>query len=100
MVDLGYLGLANLGSVQRNLSTPALYEEAVRRREGTVAHYGPLVVRTGQYTGRSAKDKYIVLEPSSEDKIWWGPYNQSITPELFDGLRRRLAAYLQGRDVF
>ena len=99
-MDLGYLGLANLGSILQNLSTPALFEEAVRRREGTVAHYGPLVVRTGQYTGRSAKDKYIVLEPTTEDRIWWGPYNHPISPALFDGLRRRLAAYLQGRDVF
>jgi phosphoenolpyruvate carboxykinase (ATP) len=100
MLDLTYLGLANLGSVHRNLTTPVLYEEAVRRHEATVAHLGPLVVRTGQYTGRSAKDKYIVREPGSEDRIWWGKYNQPIEPEVLDGLRRRLAAYLQGRNVF
>ena len=100
MVDLTYLGLANLGSVHRNLTTPVLYEEAVRRHEAAVAHLGPLVVRTGQYTGRAGKDKYIVREPGSEERIWWGKYNQPIEPEVFDGLRRRLAAYLQGRDVF
>jgi phosphoenolpyruvate carboxykinase (ATP) len=99
-MDLTYLGLANLGSAHRNLTSPVLYEEAVRRHEGTVAHLGPLVVRTGQYTGRSAKDKYIVREPGSEDRIWWGKYNHPIEPDVFDGLRRRLAAYLQGRDVF
>ena len=55
MADLSYLGLSNLGTVHHNLSTPALYEEAVRRREGWIAHLGPLVVRTGQYTGRSAE---------------------------------------------
>ncbi|UCC48749.1 MAG: phosphoenolpyruvate carboxykinase [Gemmatimonadota bacterium] len=100
MPDLSYLGLKNLGAVHHNLSTPALYEEAIRRREGWIAHLGPLVVRTGQYTGRSAEDKFIVREPSSEDKIWWGKQNRPIEPEYFERLLIRLQAYLQGRDIF
>jgi phosphoenolpyruvate carboxykinase (ATP) len=100
MVDLSSLGITNVGYVFRNLSTPALYEEAIRRREGSVAHLGPLVVRTGQYTGRSADDKFIVREASSEDKIWWGNYNRPFDPEHFELLKIRLQAYLQGRDVF
>ncbi len=54
-----------------NLTTAALYEQAIQRGEGTVAHKGPLVVQTGQYTGRSPNDKYVVREPSSEKDIWW-----------------------------
>ena len=100
MVDLSALGITNLGYVFRNMSTPGLYEEAIRRREGAVAHLGPLVVRTGQYTGRSADDKFIVCEPSSEDKIWWGKHNKPFDPEHFELLKIRLQAYLQGRDVF
>jgi phosphoenolpyruvate carboxykinase (ATP) len=100
MVDLSALGITNVGYVFRNLSTPGLYEEAIRRREGAVAHLGPLVVRTGQYTGRSADDKFIVREPSSEDKIWWGKHNKPFDPEHFELLKIRLQAYLQGRDVF
>jgi phosphoenolpyruvate carboxykinase (ATP) len=100
MPDLADLGLKNLGTIYHNLSTPALYEEAVRRHEGWVAHLGPLVVRTGQYTGRSAEDKFVVREPSSDDKIWWGKHNRPIDPEHFDRLLIRLQAYLQGRDVF
>jgi phosphoenolpyruvate carboxykinase (ATP) len=100
MVDLSYIGLSNLNSVHRNRTTPVLYEEAVRRREGSVAHLGPLVVRTGQYTGRSAKDKYIVAEAPVEDKVWWGAYTQRIEHDTFAALKLRLAAYLQGRDVF
>ena len=65
-----------------------------------MAHLGALVTRTGTYTGRSAGDKFVVREPSSEDKIWWGDYNRPIEPGHFDGLKRRLHAYLQGRDVF
>jgi phosphoenolpyruvate carboxykinase (ATP) len=100
MLDLSDLGITNTGVVYHNLSTPALYEEAIRRREGLLSHLGPLVVRTGQYTGRSPKDKFIVREPGSQDKVWWGAHNQPFEPERFDGLLARLEAYLQGRDVF
>jgi phosphoenolpyruvate carboxykinase (ATP) len=100
MPDLSYLGLRNLGSVFHNLATPALAEEAIRRREAWLVHLGPLVVRTGQYTGRSADDKFIVREPTSEEEIWWGKHNRPIEPEHFERLKIRLQAYLQGRDVF
>lgn len=100
MVDLSSLGIENVANVYHNLSTPALYEQAVQRREGAVAHLGPLVVRTGQYTGRSPKDKFIVRDPEFTQDIWWGEHNQPIEQESFDILLTRLQAYLQGRDVF
>ena len=81
-------------SLQANLSTAALYEAAIRDREGVIAADGPLVVRTGKHTGRSPKDKFIVREPSSEDKIWWGEVNQPISEEHYDRLRARLVDYL------
>jgi phosphoenolpyruvate carboxykinase (ATP) len=71
------LGL-NIGSVYWHTFTPALYEEAIRRYEGMVSHLGPLVIRTGQYTGRLPKDKILVPEPSSEQKIWQRLYNRDI----------------------
>jgi phosphoenolpyruvate carboxykinase (ATP) len=82
-----------------NLTTGALYEQAIQRREGFVAHKGPLVVHTGQYTGRSPNDKYIVREPSSEKDVWWDAA-KSFEPERYARLKARLTAYLQGRDVF
>ena len=98
--NLKQLGLENLGDVHWNLSTPALYEEAIRRYEGLLSHLGPLVVRTGQFTGRLPKDKFIVREPSSESKVWWGKVNRPIAPDKFDALHHRLCAYLQGKDIF
>ena len=93
-------GIHNVGVAHWNYSTPALYEEAIRRREGMLAHLGPFVVRTGHHTGRSPKDKFIVKEASSDKNIWWGDVNRPI-PELnFDRLHRRMTAYLQGRDIF
>lgn len=94
------LGLRNLGNIYWNLSTPALYEEVVRRREGSISHLGPLVVHTGHHTGRSPDDKFIVREKTSQDKINWGKINRPFDEAKFDGLFAKLGAYLQGRDVF
>lgn len=93
-------GIHNINAVHWNLSTPRLYEEAICRREGRLAHLGPLLVRTGQHTGRSPNDKFIVREPSSADKVWWGKVNRAIEPAQFETLHRRLLAYLQGKDLF
>jgi phosphoenolpyruvate carboxykinase (ATP) len=98
--DLEKDGIKNTGFVYWNLSTPLLYEEAIRRREGRMAHLGPLVVRTGEHTGRSPNDKFVVKEPSSEDKVWWGPVNKAMAAERFASLQHRLLAYLQGKDLF
>ena len=89
-------GLKNVGRVYWTANTPILYEQIVRRREGVIAHLGPIVVRTGHFTGRSPDDKLIVREKSSEDKIWWGPVNTPMNPAKFDTLYFRLLAYLQG----
>ena len=93
-------GIRNANTVWWNLSTPALYEQAVQRHEGLVAHLGPLVTRTGQYTGRSPKDRFIVKEPSTENTVHWGRVNVPFEPERYEVLRARLTAYLQGRDLF
>jgi phosphoenolpyruvate carboxykinase (ATP) len=93
-------GITNVNEVYWNLPTSRLYEEAIRRREGLIAHLGPIVVRTGHHTGRSANDKFIVREPSTEDDIWWGKVNRPFDPEIFDDLYAHLLAYLQGRDLY
>jgi phosphoenolpyruvate carboxykinase (ATP) len=93
-------GILHAGNVHWNLSTPALYEEAIRRREARLGHLGPLVVRTGQHTGRSPNDKFIVREPSCADKVWWGKVNRALEPEQFQRLKQRFLAYWQGRDLF
>ena len=93
-------GIKNVGNVYRNLPTPALYEQIVRRREGLISHLGPIVVRTGHHTGRSPYDKFIVKEKSSEEKIWWGKENRPFDITRFNYLYHRLLAYLQGKDIY
>ena len=94
------LGIVRSGRVHWNLSTAALYEEAVRRREGLIAAEGPLVCRTGQHTGRSPNDKFVVREPSSEGHVQWGPVNRPIDEAKFDALHRDLMLYLQDRELY
>ncbi|MFH1686037.1 MAG: phosphoenolpyruvate carboxykinase [bacterium] len=93
-------GLTNVGKVHWNHNTPLLYEDIVRRNEGHVLHLGPVAVRTGLHTGRAAKDKFIVRESLSQDKVWWGPVNKEFSPEKFEMMFRRLQAYLQGRQLW
>jgi phosphoenolpyruvate carboxykinase (ATP) len=98
--DLKHQGIRNVAAVHWNLPTSALYEKIVSRGEGLIAHLGPVVVRTGAYTGRSPKDKFIVQEPSSSHNIHWGEENQPFTSEKFDLLHYRLLAYLQGKELY
>src|SRR5512142_2384339 len=88
-------GIVNLARAYWNLSVPALVEEAVRRKEGVIAVEGPVSFRTGQHTGRSPNDKFVVREPSSEHRIWWGKVNRAISPEQFDLLHNELLEYLE-----
>ena len=93
-------GLHNLWSAWWNMPSSALYDTAVRNREGVTVHLGPLAVRTGQHTGRSPNDRFVVKEPSTEDKVWWGKINLPLDLEHFRVLRRRMLSYLEGKQVF
>ena len=87
-------------NVQWNLGVAQLYEEAIRRSEGIVAAEGPLVCSTGQHTGRSPNDKFIVKEPSSEHNVAWGAVNRPLSAAAFDRVATRMVASLKGRDLF
>ncbi len=93
-------GINNYTRVFYNPTAPELYEPAIRRQEGLLAHRGPLVVRTGQFTGRAPNDKFIVREPVSEDKIWWSEVNRPFDPQHFERIHHRMLAYLQGKEIY
>ena len=98
--DLQEHGLHNLGTVYWNLSTVRLLEESLHRGEGRLAANGSLLVRTGQYTGRSPKDRFIVSDEISEKSVDWGEVNRPMSPQHFERLFQKTRAYLQGCDVF
>ena len=94
------VGIVDPASVFWNLSTAALYEEAIVRREGTVVAGGPLLCRTGQHTGRSPKDRFLVDEPTSAGNVDWGSVNRSISIDHFDAVHRVVSEHLRGKDLF
>lgn len=93
-------GLAPEREVHWNLTPPALYEHAVRRREGVIAEHGALCVVTSPHTGRSPNDKFVVREPGSSEHVWWDWVNQPITPEQFERLHRDVVRHLNGQELF
>jgi phosphoenolpyruvate carboxykinase (ATP) len=93
-------GLRVGGRVLRNPTTSELYAAALERGEAVIAEDGPLVVDTGRFTGRSPKDKFVVREPGSDERIWWSDVNAEISEAHFDGLRRKVVAHLEGGDVY
>ncbi|HIB05104.1 MAG TPA: phosphoenolpyruvate carboxykinase (ATP) [Candidatus Marinimicrobia bacterium] len=98
--DLGLdqLGLLDLTNVHRNLPVKELVDDIVKNGEGVIGLRGAAMVDTGIYTGRSPKDKYIVDEPSSNDKIWWGPVNRKISEDIFNTLYEKVVNYYNSAD--
>ncbi len=98
--ELDNYGIRGAARVYWNLTSPELYEEVARRNEGMLSNQGALLVDTGEHTGRAAKDKAIVREPSSEQQVFWGEVNKEISPEKFNALKVRMMAHAAGRDLF
>ncbi len=92
-------GFRNLQAVNWNLPAPELYERAVIRGEGHIARGGALVALTGQHTGRSASDKFIVCDSASDKQVWWDN-NKAMTPAHFEALFHAMVAYAQGRELY
>jgi phosphoenolpyruvate carboxykinase (ATP) len=92
-------GFKNLGNVYYNLTAPKLYEESLRRGESVLADGGALVAETGAHTGRSAKDKFIVRDETTESTVWWDN-NGAISPANFDALYEDFLKHAETRDLF
>ena len=99
-VGLDAHGIDPQGAVWWNLPVAALYERALASGDAALAEGGPLVVSTGAHTGRAPKDKYVVREPGSEDRVWWGAVNQPIDAAVRASLGERLRAHLGAGDVY
>src|SRR5262245_5222200 len=91
------LGQAN---VHLNLSPAMLVEESLRRHEARLCSNGAIVGETGTRTGRSPKDKFVVKDAITTDKVNWGTVNQPFSSEQFDALYVRVLDHLKGKDLF
>ncbi|MEM4728969.1 MAG: phosphoenolpyruvate carboxykinase (ATP) [Thermoplasmata archaeon] len=98
--QLERLGIRPLGRLRYNLPVARLVELALARSEGMLAEGGAFVVRTGKYTGRSPRDRFIVDTPAVHNKVHWGEANQPMDREKFETLLERQMDYLRGRELF
>src|SRR5262249_36053697 len=95
--DLRPHGILNPGGVRANLAAAEFTELALARGEGFLAYRGALVARTGERTGRSPLDRYVVGNAQTQPDVWWGRHNQPLDRAAFERLREKVLAYLQGR---
>jgi phosphoenolpyruvate carboxykinase (ATP) len=92
-------GIATNATIFANLGTAPLVEHAVKNGEGVLSKDGPFVVATGQHTGRSAKDKFIVKDETTADTVWWGKTNVPMDPAHFAALKADFLAELAKKDT-
>ena len=96
-IDLA--GLKTSGAVSYNLTPAELYEESIGRGEAELTAHGAIVAKTGQHTGRSAKDKFIVRDAQTKDVIWWDN-NKAMAPDAFETLRRDMLKHASDLDLY
>jgi len=92
-------GIETAATIHWNLATAPLVERAVSRGEGKLAKDGPIVVKTGKHTGRSAQDKFTVRDGETEHTVWWGKSNKPMSPEAFAALKADFLSHLRTRDT-
>lgn len=90
--------LINGSNAHVQLSVPQLVEKVLMKKEGILTSAGAVSVATGKYTGRSPKDKFIVKDAITENKVDWGSVNQPTSQEIFDKLYAKVLEYLKNKD--
>ncbi len=98
--NLKELGLGNIDKAHWNLTPEQLTQIALDLGQGRLSDTGALVINTGEFTGRSPKDRFIVFDEKTEESVWWGDINIKFTPENFDKLHAKINDYLAGKEVY
>ncbi len=95
------LGLGNVRNAYWNLEPAELVEDVIIQGEGFLTDTGALAIETGEFTGRSPQDKFIVRDDITENTIWWeGSFNNSFDPDKIEPLLHRMQAYAMNKDVY
>lgn len=99
-VGLDRHGITEAGDVYWNLPPAELYEHAIRAGDGIIADNGAIACTTGEHTGRSPKDKFLVEESSSKDAIWWGPVNKTMSEAHFESLHKKIIHHYRSKNLY
>lgn len=98
-ISIESYGIKN-ATVKYQLTSEQLHEETLQKNQGKEASSGALAVNTGEFTGRSPKDRFIVKDDITKDRVWWGNINIPFEPDAFDALYKRITEYLSGKEVY
>ena len=98
-ISLKALGITST-SVYYQLSPAHLHEQTIALQQGFEASSGALAINTGEFTGRSPKDRFIVKDSITKDKIWWGDINIPFSPTAFDKLYTKVITYLNDKELY
>lgn len=98
-ISLEEYGIKN-AKVNYQLSPEALHDISVSKGLGVEASSGALAVNTGEFTGRSPMDRFIVKDDITKDRVWWGDINIAFEPEKFDKLYDKVVDYLSEKELF
>jgi phosphoenolpyruvate carboxykinase (ATP) len=99
MISLEQYGIKN-ATVNYNLSSDELHDLTIAKGQGVEAASGALAINTGEFTGRSPKDRFIVKDAKTEDEIWWGDINIPFEGDKFQKLYDKVVNYLSEKEVF
>lgn len=98
-ISLEKYGIKN-ANVNYQLSSEQLHDIAIKEGQGVEASSGALAVKTGEFTGRSPKDRFIVKDDITKDRVWWGPVNIPFNSDVFEKLYNKVSAYLSNKDLY
>ena len=98
--SISQIGLGHVEMAYWNLHPSELVEETIARGQGVLTDVGALAVDTGEFTGRSPKDKFVVHDANTKDSVWWGDVNNRFEEDKFDVLHHRMLAYLAGKEIW
>src|SRR5690606_25915524 len=98
--NLSYLQIHAGKKVNYQLSVPELVEDAIKKGEGYLVESGALTADTGQFTGRSPKDRFIVEDDITRDAVWWGNINQPISSDVINALYKKVGEHLSNEEIY
>ncbi|WP_166960811.1 phosphoenolpyruvate carboxykinase (ATP) [Yeosuana marina] len=98
-IELEQYGIKK-AKVRYQLSPKELHDITLEKGQGVEASSGALAVNTGEFTGRSPLDRFIVKDDVTRDNIWWGDINVPFDPEKFESLYTKVAEYLSNKEIF
>jgi len=99
-LDVGNQKFYPQGEVHYQLSVTELIEHAIMNKEGRLTIDGALAADTGEFTGRSPGDRYIVCDAQTADTVWWGEVNQAIEPLYFRQLLTKMLLHIDRSDLY